>query len=275
LRATPDPFERRATDRRSAGPQPPAPTRNNPAELTHAAASQPPVTSANHDENTHNDSIAAYMEGLLARSRKPKTDGDVCWLPAQSKAPAATSKSESPRAEDATSTDRAAEEPARPPRASGNWDEPSHKHDRVAARADLDNLRSVANTAARSAIANYTSRATREKLMFRAMLLTIGLILGAVLVTSAIWEKGSYVVPGWIALAACAVLGLEMLVRWGLRSVRRSHVSTHLSRSIAADARSKSMLHDHVPSKPRGAEASNAKGPAAAEHGEKKPDSAR
>jgi hypothetical protein len=189
------------------------------------------------------------MEGLLARARKPKADGEVCWLPSEPKTTrVAESRPESAVGGFTISADGTISEPSL--RSGGNRDEPSHKHDKAAARANLDNLRSVANTAARSAIANYTSRATREKMLFRGLLLAIGLALGAVLLTSAMWGKGRYVILGWVSLASCAALGADLVGRSLLRYIRRSHVSTHLSRSLAADARSKAAHQEHRPKPP-------------------------
>ena len=58
---------------------------------------------------------------------------------------------------------------------------PSHTQDKATVRADLDSLRNIANSAARSAIAKYTSKSTREKILFRTLLLTIAFVLAATL----------------------------------------------------------------------------------------------
>jgi hypothetical protein len=89
-------------------------------------------------------------------------------------------------------------------------------------RADLDSLRNIANSAARSAIAKYTSKSTREKILFRTLLLTIAFVLAAVLLTSSLWAGGKYVNIGWSAVAACGALGIDILLRTSALRVRRT-----------------------------------------------------
>jgi uncharacterized membrane protein YcjF (UPF0283 family) len=100
---------------------------------------------------------------------------------------------------------------------------PSHTQDKATVRADLDSLRHIANSAARSAIAKYASKSTREKFLFRALLFTIAIVLAAVLLTSAAWGSGDYVMLGICALAASAALGADVLMRAKALRTRQSH----------------------------------------------------
>jgi hypothetical protein len=85
----------------------------------------------------------------------------------------------------------------------------------------LDSLRNVANTAARTAIAKYSSRASREKVLYRGLLATLSLLVTAVLLSSVFWSDGSYLNVGWLAAAASVALGLDVLRASGkLRSLR-------------------------------------------------------
>jgi hypothetical protein len=85
----------------------------------------------------------------------------------------------------------------------------------------LDSLRNVANTAARTAIARYSSRATREKVLYRGLLATLSILVTAVLLSSVFWGDGSYLNAGWLAAAASVALAVDVLRTSGkLRSLR-------------------------------------------------------
>jgi hypothetical protein len=113
--------------------------------------------------------------------------------------------------------------------------EPSHRQDKASVRADLDSLRNVANTAARTAIAKYSSRATREKLLYRSLLATLSVLVAVVLLTSVFWGDGSYMNVGWLAAAASAALGFDVLRSSGkLRSLRMKNERT-LNRAAKAE----------------------------------------
>jgi hypothetical protein len=106
--------------------------------------------------------------------------------------------------------------------------EPSHRQDKASVRADLDSLRNVANTAARTAIARYSSRATREKVLYRGLLATLSVLVTAVLLSSVFWGDGSYLNAGWLAAAASIALGFDVLRTSGkLRSLRSKRKQVH------------------------------------------------
>jgi chromosome segregation ATPase len=147
-------------------------------------------------------SVEAYMQQLLARSRRSATP-DAPWVSTET----INAAVESPPEREPLSTaslPTAHHEPVPLP-------EPSHRQDKASVRADLDSLRNVANTAARTAIAKYSSRTTREKLLYRSLLATLAVLIAAVLLTSVFWGDGSYMSMGWLAAAAAAALGFDVL----------------------------------------------------------------
>lgn len=178
------------------------------------------------EDTTDKDSIAAYMERLLARNRQSKTDGDVCWLPEAESGATSTSKSNAAEAPaETTPEDVSLPSPAQVPLPG-----PSHTQDKATVRADLDSLRNIANSAARSAIAKYTTKSTREKILFRTLLLTITFIVAAVLLISPQLGIGNHRNVGWIAVAACGALGIDILFRTS-RRFRRSERPAPTKRS--------------------------------------------
>ncbi len=102
-------------------------------------------------------------------------------------------------------------------------------------RADLDSLRNVANTAARSAIAKYSSRASREKLLYRSLLTTLSVLITVALLTSGLWGDGSYATFGWLAAAASAALVIDVLRASGKIRLGRSKSERILKRVAAAE----------------------------------------
>ena len=112
---------------------------------------------------------------------------------------------------------------------------PSHQQDKATVRADLDSLRNIANSAARSAIAKYTSKSTREKILFRTLLLTISFVLAAVLLTSTMWGAGNYMGIGWSAVAACGALGIDILLRSSTLLRRRAEGAASSKRAAKID----------------------------------------
>jgi hypothetical protein len=93
-------------------------------------------------------------------------------------------------------------------------------------------LRNIANSAARSAIAKYTTKSTREKMLFRTLLLTITFIVAAVLLISPQLGIGNHRNIGWIAVAACGALGIDILFRTSKR-LRRPEGTAPTKRNAA------------------------------------------
>jgi hypothetical protein len=199
------------------------PTAQNESIST-GGADQPPVhldvVAINHDF------LAAYMEGLLARSRRPESEGDLCWLPSSKLV-----KSGQPAVAPADARDPSnipATESQSPPTLPGPLPEPFHRQDKDSVRAELDSLRHIANAAARSAIATHASKASREKMLFCTLFLTSSLVLAVVLLTSARWGSTDYSRMGWLALAASGALAVELIVH----SVKfRRHAFDRLERA--------------------------------------------
>jgi hypothetical protein len=187
----------------SANPGDVASQQSPSAEQATSPAQKP--AQASHGAET--ESVESYMERLLARSRK--SGGiDAPWLQAPARGTVVDARREERGADDADVAERpvvAAPAPALP------LPEPSHRQDKASVRADLDSLRNVANTAARSAIAKYSSRATREKLLYRSLLTTLAVLITLVLLSSMFWGDGSYVNLGWLGAAASAAMGFDVL----------------------------------------------------------------
>ncbi len=143
------------------------------------------------------------MQKLLARSRRSAT-ADAPWTSAATRP--------------TTPEPRVVEQPAEIPQAAGApahaaplpLPGPSHRQDKASVRADLDSLRNVANTAARTAIARYSTRAVREKLLYRSLLATLSVMISVVLLTSSIWGDGEYMTMGWLAAVASIALGFDL-----------------------------------------------------------------
>ena len=158
-------------------------------------------------------SVESYMQQLLARSRRSATP-DAFWVAPPTAGTTVNPQPEKPEPVSSTTATPVHAGPLPLP-------EPSHRQDKASVRADLDSLRNVANTAARTAIAKYSSRASREKVLYRGLLATLSLLVTAVLLSSVFWSDGSYLNVGWLAAAASVALGLDVLRASGkLRSLR-------------------------------------------------------
>jgi hypothetical protein len=196
----------------------------------HAPASSPKASTPTHgthlEDASDKDSIAAYMERLLARNRQSKTDGEICWLPDEKDSSKTPSNDDVPAAPvESFVADAPEVVPGQVPLPG-----PSHTQDKATVRADLDSLRNIANSAARSAIAKYTTKSTREKILFRTLLLTITFLVAAVLLMSPQLGIGNHRNIGWIAVAACGALGIDILFRTSKR-FRRSEGPAPTKRS--------------------------------------------
>ena len=148
----------------------------------------------------------------MARNRKSKTEDDVSWIPERQKAapvPKSVPTEESAKTIAAAVVETVRQQPVESVPLPG----PSHTQDKATVRADLDSLRNIANSAARSAIAQYTTKSTREKLFFRLLLLTLSVSLAAVLLTLSIFGGGNFMSMGWCALVASGAFGADILLR--------------------------------------------------------------
>jgi hypothetical protein len=184
-------------------------------------------------------SVEAYMQQLLARSRR-SANADAPWTAAPTRGtgvdPRADERDTASVNLEATNESARGESGTPVPVVPLPLPEPSHRQDKASARADLDSLRNVANTAARSAIAKYSTRATRERLLYRSLLTTLSILIAVALLTSGLWGDGDYVTYGWLAAAASAALGIDVLRASGKMRLGRSTSERHLEQFVAAEA---------------------------------------
>ncbi len=204
----------------SAASHAPVASRTSQSQPAAASSGSPATPAAHHGHES--ESVEAYMQKLLARSRRSATP-DAPWTAA---APQTTTLE--PRAAEPTPAAPQLATPAQLP-----LPEPSHRQDKASVRADLDSLRNVANSAARSAIATYSSRAVREKLLYRSLLATLSLLITVVLLSSSLWGDGSYMAMGWLAAAASLALGVDLARASGKVGLSRIKHATVRSRTLA------------------------------------------
>jgi hypothetical protein len=193
------------------------------AEVSKPAAQKP------QHHGAEGESVESYMQQLLARSRRTAT-ADAPWTAPPTLGPSVAPSPERREAEPISVVTPTDVEPLPLP-------EPSHRQDKASVRADLDSLRNVANTAARTAIAKYSSRATREKVLYRSLLATLSVLVAAVLLSSVFWGNGNYMHIGWLAAAASGALALDVLRTSGKLRFLRSRNERALTRNKAAESR--------------------------------------
>lgn len=173
------------------------------------------------------DSIAAYMERLLARNRSSSRQSGVSdfhAVTAQSPPPTQPApKQETPPAAAPETVESPIEVPqvVQPINDSTDPPQPKHQQDKEAARANLNSLREVANLSARSAIAKHTGKQLRGKALLKFVLSGTAFAVAAVLLTSRLWATGNYTLYGWAALSIGIVMAIE-LAR-STRLLRRSN----------------------------------------------------
>lgn len=168
------------------------------------------------------DSVATYMERLLARTRRPA--GAPPHEPAASPASAAKTAAvaqaphqpvAAPPSEDRAEEQTEAEAIARRPRPAPDKDE---------MRAHLDSFRHVANLSARTAIARHTTRRLRETILVKSILAVVSLGLSAFLFAGGFWGSTAYVLNG--SISAGVALGLlAAIIRslaGGLKTIGRA-----------------------------------------------------
>lgn len=178
------------------------------ASEVHEPAAEPPTVEpaalpgASH--SGEEDSIAAYMERLLARSR------DVSGGPAPSEAatdlPAHTGAGASDgTAAMAARVDEVVAAPA--PALSKGLSQP----DKDQLRANLDSFRELANISARSAVAKHESKKLHTVVQVKLVVLAIAVGLSLALWAANLVSRGSYFPYALAASVAAAVMGGEVL----------------------------------------------------------------
>ena len=162
------------------------------------------------DDNSDPDSIATYMEKLLARSRK-----NVESLPVQP-TPSTPPINVPPANEPATPLDGSvnlsadAAPPAPMPPLPELSAPPSHEQDKTAARADLNTLRQLANLSARTEIATHASKELHGKMLVKSLLAVTSFTVAGVLLTGEVWGSVSYYATGWAAAIVGIMVAAEL-----------------------------------------------------------------
>jgi hypothetical protein len=174
----------------------------DPVEVVHASAPENPAEEPAAEE----DSIASYMERLLARNRNPGKGsppaGDLKPTPSDSPVSRPVPVLQAtvvPSAE--SSTAGVEQEPvARPRRAV----------DREQLRAGHRVFREVANISARSAVARSLWKRSRTELSIRAMITAFAFVFSILVFTQVIGGSGLFSLGGWTSLAIGLVSGFRL-----------------------------------------------------------------
>jgi len=181
------------------------------------------------------DSVANYLKGLLARSRREhdpdSSDGPRPDLTVNAPKPApqpvkVAPLTEGPMADtvrggSSTISEDGVNYEAVPLESLA----PKHQQDRDAVLADLALMRSVANRSARTAIATSTWKRLRGKLFVKSVLAVISLTIATVLLTGKLWGTVSYTSFGWASLAIGAITAVELINSTLLLHRLNSHAS--------------------------------------------------
>jgi hypothetical protein len=161
------------------------------------AKSQAPVHSpapSGNSDDEHRDSVAQYMEQLLARTRKGGVVPAEPWQPPKRDSKPSVSSTASHAAKAAAAEPTPApvvEEPAKPLVPLEELG-PSHRQDRDAVRANLASMREVANLSARTAIAKHTWRKNRSMLAVKLTLSIASFAFAFIIGVAGVFGTTSY-----------------------------------------------------------------------------------
>lgn len=161
------------------------------------------------------DPIAAYMERLLARSRRQEEApvSETISLDTGKPKPAGVAVAVLPPAEEKSLLNPLPAERATPqpqehkPRKLG-------VEERDALRANLDSFRELANLSARSAVARSQSNRLQGTIQIHQYLTVAAWIATVTLLSSTLWMNSSYLIPGVLALAGALALSWRTLMLW-------------------------------------------------------------
>jgi peptidoglycan hydrolase CwlO-like protein len=161
------------------------------------------------------DPIAAYMERLLARSRRQEEAPvpETISLDTGKPKPAGAAIAVLPPAEEKSLLNPLPAERATPqpleskPRKLG-------VEERDALRANLDSFRELANLSARSAVARSQSNRLQGTIQIHQYLTVAAWIATGTLLSSTLWMNSSYLIPGVLALAGALALSWRTLMLW-------------------------------------------------------------
>jgi hypothetical protein len=174
-------------------------------------------------EDSHADSVSAYMERLLARSRTAAANSAP---PAAEPVRRRRSSTESPDDEETSGKPDSAPPPPPPvlemPSAPPKTIAPE---EREALRANIDSFRELANASARSAVAKHESKKLRTMVQIKVVLTIVAAALTVVLFTANSLGRVSY---GWYVLASglAAVVMIFDLARTVIAFYRWKSVET-------------------------------------------------
>ncbi len=162
-------------------------------------AEQTPEPASAIDESL--DPVAAYMEQLLARTRKSRDSGQAKAEPVAPKSVMPVIVREEPKVQLAPQPE---EEPA-PVRQTRKLE----AVDKQAMRANLDSFRSIANTRARSDVARSELRRLKITEKLKHIFLAISGGIALILISTELWTTRRYRLEMSAALLATAFLGWD------------------------------------------------------------------
>jgi hypothetical protein len=175
-----------------------------PVEPSAPGATSAPQPAA---DDGHADSVSAYMERLLARSRTAA---------ASSAPPAAEPVRRRRTSTESSDNEETAPPPAAAPAAPPPLEMPCAPpksiapEEREALRANIDSFRELANASARSAVAKHESKKLRTMVQIKVVLTIVAAALTVVLFTANSLGRVSY---AWYVLAsalAAVVMGFDL-----------------------------------------------------------------
>ncbi|QDT62992.1 Chromosome partition protein Smc [Calycomorphotria hydatis] len=170
------------------------------AEPTQAPAEEPAEEA---------DSVASYMEGLLARMRGEQPPAPAAPKPvAEAPKPQSTpqeSVDQTPELNESESTPEPYN-PAEPP-------QPKHRINKDELRATTDSFRMVANQSARKAIAHHAVKKNRTSMMVKTIVTVIAFCLGAFLCSTPFWFRESFLLSGIASLICSGVVAMDLYAR--------------------------------------------------------------
>ena len=175
-----------------------------PTETEEQPASDP-AAAEETEEDEAADSVAAYMERLLARSRRSSTE-TASQIPVKKSRAKSSAHGEPPIPSVPAILET--EEPAAPIRKNMN----SEQKEKF--RANMDSFREVANLNARTSVAKHRTQRMRLEFKVRMAVTGVTCILAITLLTGDIWGRNNYLWEGLLsAVVTVSMLGLT-LVKW-------------------------------------------------------------
>lgn len=155
------------------------------------------------------DPVAAYMEQLLARTRKGKSE--VPPAPAPKKVveppPAEVAAVAPVKTEPVLKAPEPMPEPDEVQRAPRKLD----RAEKEALRANLDSFRTIANSQARSDVARSELRRLKVTVKVKRVFVGVSAVIGLVLISTLIWSDKAYYLEILAAIIATAFLSIDFV----------------------------------------------------------------